>query len=260
LNSCGCTICILRIWIVRNLKNAARGRVVTSNEVNRYAVILKNISDLQPQKLAPPMSRALKVALYDAARQSRMHRGIPAKNLDEEAAKGLVSEFEAAGIDSTVVPEEFIASIPEARRIKKLEITASGLIVFTDDEKEELKWAEIDVISAVSSEKRETRTTVRQISPGMGKKIVGLGILMTTGIPLKMGKTRKVEKTESTTKLEHFAELFAGNPSRRFRIDAENFDFTCLKEKIFPDIYSNFTLLLTELAKMFPHALLNRAS
>ncbi|PKM99124.1 MAG: hypothetical protein CVU78_07910 [Elusimicrobia bacterium HGW-Elusimicrobia-2] len=224
----------------------------------RYAVILKNAEDLEPQRLAPPLSRALKIALYDAARQSRMHRGIPAKNLDEGAAKSIASEFEASGIDCAVVREESIASMPEARKVPKLEMMEDGLIVFPLDGREELKWDEIALIAAATTENRETKTTVSQISPGMGKKIAGFGILMTTGIPLKMGKTRKVEKTETTTKLEYFAELFAGNPPRRFRIDAESFDFTCLKEKIFPNIYSNFTLLVTELVKMAPRALLNR--
>src|SRR5207237_9314160 len=95
--------------------------------------------------------------------------------------------------------------------------------------------------------------------PGAGDRALNMGILLATGLPIKVGKKeRVVEKTVESTDLVFFVDLVFKDPALRLRVDAQNFDFSCLKERKLYNVLGNLRLFVADLVKAAPGAYQNR--
>src|SRR5205823_2226747 len=116
-----------------------------------------------------------------------------AENLSEEESKALQSRLHAAGLDTLAIPQTEIVVLPAPQPLAQfspiipeqiLLVAAAGITV--------------------------TSTTTRQVKegPSAAQKILNAGILMTTGLPIKIGKQERiVEKTQQRSDLLFYLDI-----------------------------------------------------
>jgi len=113
------------------------------------------------------------------------------------------------------------------------------------------------VVTAYASIKHNLSKTIKvKEGPSAGEKAVRLGIMMTTGLPIGMGKSKEVSKELKSVETTLYMELIFSD-GLRLSLNSDKFDFSCLKEKKTYSSQMNFALLCLELAKHAPGALKN---
>lgn len=205
------------------------------------SVLLSKPEDLQQEAVARALAQFRQIPLYDAARLAKNCWGIAAENLDQEQASKLIESLKVQGLGGLSIAGSDIFKLPAPEPIAKLE--------FDTLEKERLA-----LIAAAFIEETVTKTTEEKKGPGIGQKIAKIGILMTTGIPLPIGKTETVKKIEKKSNSLFYADLIFKNPARRLRINAQEFNYSYLKERMSYAVFNNFKLFLSDLAAFAPGA------
>lgn len=232
---------------------------VNNNKV-QYAVILCNSESLRQyhQEITNALNKICKVPVYQAASQIANCWGIVTDDLNETVARELAGELEILGIDTKVIPKENMVKLPEVESLVKIEIQENVLSIFIDGkEHETVTWDKITLIAAAKIEHTEIETTVTKEGPSTGTKIARIGIMVTTGLPIGIGKTKEVKKTKRKHIGKFYIDLFLKDPYRRLRIDAEKFDYTCLEKRMLNNLYSNFRLLVSVFKNKAIQAALN---
>jgi hypothetical protein len=85
--------------------------------------------------------------------------------------------------------------------------------------------------------------------------------MMSTGLPIKIGGgKRSVETKQDVQNLVFFADLCYESPSRRLRIEASHFDFSCLAGRMLYHAQGNLKVLIQDLVEAAPEAWLNHGS
>jgi hypothetical protein len=106
-----------------------------------------------------------------------------------------------------------------------------------------------------------TRTTKEKKGPGGAQKAASAAILMTTGLPIGVGgRKRAVEKKQEERSLAFCADLYYESPTRRLRIDASSFDYSCLGDRMLYQAQGNLKLLIGDLIDASPAAWLNHGA
>ena len=89
-----------------------------------------------------------------------------------------------------------------------------------------------------------------------------MGITMITGIPTSLGGggKREVEKTVENVDLVYYLDLYLDAPAEHLRIDAQDFDYSCLGAKKGYSVAVNFHQLVFDLADASKGALRNKGT
>ena len=186
--------------------------------------------------LAKALAAFRKTPVQDQIVPARKGWGIIAEHIGSEEAQRLVEGLRQSGLESKVVPS--LAALPAAQAITRWETSIPEQPVL-------MAAAGITVTS--------TTTKTIQEGPSAGQKILSAGILLTTGLPIKIGgKERTVEKTQQHSDLIFYLDLIYQDPLRRRRIDAQRFDYSFLKERKLYFLMGNFKLLLGDLVQAVP--------
>lgn len=226
----------------------------------RYAVLLARQEDLKQPEIAKALAVFQKIPLQDAARLARNAWGIQADNLTKEAADIFAMHLKQVGVESVVLPQGLIEDLPLAAPTKSLEFLLNGIQAHLNSiQKEILAGEQIRLIAAVGLKETLTTTVKVNVGPSTVQRAASLGLWM-SGIPLTIGKSREVEQKKQTTELFFYLDLCLRKPVRRFRIDAQHFDFSCLKARMGFSAPQNFRTLVLEMIRLFPQALKNRGA
>ena len=94
----------------------------------------------------------------------------------------------------------------------------------------------------------------------MAQKAAGIGIMLATGLPIPIGRTKQVVRKKENVELNLYAEIFLTSPDRRLRIDAQQLPYTFLKEKMGHSAMVNFRTLFADLLSGAPAALKTRGA
>ena len=227
-----------------------------------YAALLSKPEYLQIPKMAAALARFKKIPVQDAAPMARGCWGVLEDGLAKEKAEELCARLAEAGLGGLAVPhnllEEDIAALP----ISKIEFLEGKLRVFSKSGEE--KWIDCNSISLLAAAVfKKTTTTMVKTSDGptAAQQAVNMGLLMATGMPIKVGaKTKETLKAVEQSDLVYYLDLCLTEPACRLRIDAHHFDFSCLKAKMGYDIFGNFKILIAQAAQKMPQALKNRGA
>jgi hypothetical protein len=135
----------------------------------------------------------------------------------------------------------------------------AGIPLSTHAAPERIPWEELSIVGAAIFDQTTTEQKRVPEGPTATQKALNMGILMATGLPIKLGGRKQVvSKTESHSEKVCFLDLCA--PSRRWRVDAQHFDYSFLKERKTYSVFSNFKLLLADAARWAPRAIRNRGT
>ena len=190
--------------------------------------------------LAKALAAVRKTPLQDQMIAAKRSWGILAENLSETDAQDLVQQLRPGGVETIMLPQSALTSLPEAKPAALYDPLASAKPVL-------LAAAAITVTSTTTKSVKE--------GPSAAQKVLNTAILLGTGLPIKIGgKERTVEKTQQQSDLAFFMDVYYPAPLRRFRVDAAHFDYSFLTERKLFQIFGNFKLLVGDLAKGSPEA------
>jgi hypothetical protein len=214
------------------------------DQTSRHLVILSRPEQRDPMVVAKALAAIRKTPLQDQVTVAKGGWGVLAENLLAAEAEQLVNGLRQAGLESQAVPA--LSPIPDAQPLIRWDpgiTNGLGLIAA----------AGIKLIS-------KTTKTVKE-GPTASQKILSAGILLSTGLPIKIGGSeRTVEKTQERSELVFYLDLIYKEPGRRLRIDAQKFDYSFLKERKLYFLMGNFKLLIGDLVKAVPAAWSNHGT
>ena len=194
--------------------------------------------------LAKALAAVRKTPVQDQVVGAKHAMGVIAKNVTADEGQRLVEQLRAARLDVALVPG--LADLPKAEPLTRLDAGIGN---------------NLSLIAAAAITVTSTTTKTVKEGPSAAQKLISTGILLTTGLPIKVGgRERSVQKTQSQSDLAFFADLHYENPARRLRIDASHFDYAFLKERKLYPVMGNFKLLLSDLAQSAPEAWRNHGA
>ncbi len=198
-----------------------------------FDVLLNSSADVPLNNISESIAAFKKIPFVDAAHDARMAWGFIGKDLSESDAKQLAAILVGKGVEARVVKSGSLAPLPAVQSVKSLAFDATSLqLTLMSGSVEIVTPAQLSVIAGFGLPLRSV--TKEKIVEGRtnAQKLVNVGLLM-AGIPFSVGKKKTVtEKTTVKEDILFYVDLLANSPSRRFRIDAQNFNYAFLKERM----------------------------
>ena len=233
-----------------------------SEKVGRYAVLLAAPEGLQVAPLAKALAIFKKTPLQDAARVARNSRGFVGEHLSQEEAQELVSWLADCGIGSLVMAQASIRELAQAQRVSRLEVRLDALhLSGKAGAAVTIPSNSLAIVAAAGIQVLATETVKTREGPTAAARMVRAGILMTTGIPLRIGKKKpKTQQKVTSSEILFYLDLITREPEARYRIDAQNFDYSYLKKRMLHHSFGNFKMLLSDVIQITPCALHNRGT
>ncbi|MCB4757148.1 MAG: hypothetical protein LHV69_09025 [Elusimicrobia bacterium] len=227
-----------------------------------YAVILTEPAAFNPSVVAKVLVEYKKVPMPDAMHVARRLWGIIEEKTTGEEALKLKLCLEGAGLASMILPFDVLAPLPGEEMVKKAVFSDVGLKAeCRPGSIDEFLWADLKVVGAAGIHQQSISTTTETTGPSAAVQALNMGILLSTGIPIKFGgKKKTVEKTEVKEELVFFLDLLFRNPARRLRIDAQNFDYSFLEARKTYSAYTNYRMLVGDVAQAASGALHSRGT
>ena len=214
--------------------------------MSSFSVILTRPDQREPMAVARALAAARKTPEQDQVAAAKRGWGILAENLSAVEAQGLVEGLGRSGLESASLPMSSLVQLPEAKPIGRFGPTLADQLV---------------LVAAAGITVTSTTTKTVKEGPSAAQKILSTGILLTTGLPIKIGgKERIVEKTQQHSDLVFYLDLIYKDPLRRLRIDAQRFDYSFLKERKLYFLMGNFKLLVGDLVQAAPGAWRNHGA
>jgi hypothetical protein len=228
--------------------------------VNDWTVLLSDPSGADPAVLGRFFAAKNKIPLIDAQRLARHSWGFLGRDLPEVEALALVQSAGAAGIPAMAIENIDVSVLggPSSAHGATFEGDLMKLAVGIPSTIRPLPLASIQVLSVASLRKDTmvTKTVKEEVSGG--RKLMGLGIMLTTGIPVGMGKAKEVQKMTTETEWVMFLDIFGDGG--RWRAIPSAFDFKGLGSEMGAGGPDNLRRLLILLHRLAPGAFLNRGA
>src|SRR5262249_52948424 len=157
----------------------------------------------EPMALAKALASVRKTPLQDQIFIAKGSWGIVAENLTAESADALTQSLAQAGVECKSVRSASIPALPKAAEFAS---------------RSKLPHKKPNLVSSADITITSTTTKTVKEGPSATQKIVSTGILLTTGLPIRIGgKERTVEKTQHQSDQVFYLDLLYPNPLRRFR-------------------------------------------
>jgi hypothetical protein len=233
----------------------------------KFAVLLAQPELCKSPKVAGMLMAVRGIPLQDAASSARSCWGFLIENADERTAQDLATRFNQAGQAlqlysgqaAVIVPQDSVPVLPPAQPVSSLSFAPDGLnVILGAVQKFQVPFGRISLISAGAFKQKVVKTVETKEGPTKVQRMVNLGVMMTTGLPIKIGgKEKTTKKSVASSEIVFYADLMLRDPFERFRVDAQKFDYSCLGRKMLYNIVGNFRLLVTEWVKSMPAVQLN---
>ena len=202
----------------------------------RYAVLLTSRAALKPGPLSAALAPVLKKPAVDLAPALRRCWGLVDLDAEEAFARAQAEALTAKGLPALAVPAALVEEVPAAEAVTALPHpprtpTLAAAATFT---------------------RRQTKTVKEEQGPSTGERALGIGITLATGLPPSLfgvGGKKLVEKTVEQSDQVSYLEIYAGAPSRRLRLEAGDFDYSCLGPAMGFDAFGNFKKLVQGLSE-----------
>ncbi|MFH1726219.1 MAG: hypothetical protein ABII00_16540 [Elusimicrobiota bacterium] len=228
----------------------------------RYAVLLIKQEFLRPPEIAHVLAAVRKVPFHDVIPAAKSSWGIIAGDLEKKAAQELAGLLSGSDLGALAIPRTLIEDLPPARKAAELGLGPDGLHVPRDTGgTERVAKERLALIAASGFKEAELKKEKGERYPSAGHAEVGFGLAAVTGLPIGPGRRkREPAKPPASSELVFYFDLFLKNPSERLRIDAQRFDFSCLKARMAYNVLGNLRRLIESMVRIAPAARQNRGA
>jgi hypothetical protein len=215
-------------------------------EEARFAVIQVDHESWDPMALAKALAAIRETPVQDQVLAAKAAWGIVADDLSESGAQALGKALRARGVGCAVGPT---AALVELAPVEAAETLGA------------LPDAAPTLVSVAAITITTTTGGTETKGPGVGQTLANAAIVAGTGIPIKIGGwKRSAERPQQEEDLLFFADLHYRDPSRRLRIDASRFDFSCLQSRMLYQKQGNLKLLIGDVVRAAPKAWKNHGT
>jgi len=216
------------------------------NDTARFALIQLDRESHDPMALAKALAAARGTPVQDQVLVAKRAWGIVAEDLSEREARALGHALRSSGVMCAVGPAAALAELPAVEAARTVDALPAAHPILI-------------AVAGITVTTRTTRTEKK--GPSGAQKIASTAIMVSTGIPIKIGgRKRSVEKPQEEQSLAFYADLYYEGPSRRVQIDASHFDFSCLEERMLYQAQGNLKLLIGDLVQAAPEAWVNHGT
>ena len=228
-----------------------------------YSVILSQPDEFNLEKIAKIIAAYKNVPLFDTRIMARHSLGFLGEGLSESDARLIVSFADEEGVKTVLLEDEKVAALPKPALVTSADCGQDGFsfTAASGGPVSKIPWKDICLFCAVClKEESSSLKTVKQ-GRSQTQKIMSIGILMSTGIPIKIGKDKQITQSVTEKELHFFADIFfksASDPVQRLHIEAERIDFSYLGPRKLPNTAGNFNLLVRDIASRAGLAILNK--
>lgn len=204
--------------------------------------------------LTHALASARKLDPDTAAKEARHCWGVLGTDLDDAAAAALGSACADFGVRLIKLPAAGLPALPPPFPVKKV-VFGNGAAVFTAAGGE-LSFAphSLAVLAAAPIKQVFSRTIKTTEGPSSQEKVVRLGIMAATGLPIGLGSSKETKKEVKNTEMSFYLDIIPAGGRSRLRLISDDLDFSGLKEKKTYSSQVNFTVLCRELAAFAPKA------
>ncbi len=208
--------------------------------------------------LADVLVAALGLDRSTAALTARRCWGILGTGLDEAAADALAAHCAGFGVAAKKIQADALPTLPAPNHAKKV-ILENGQAIFSlpGGRIAAVSPGEISVLAAAPIKEEFTKTIKTTEGPSGGERAARLGIMVVTGLPIGMGKSKEVKKEIKSSELSFYMDIILRDGAERLRFTSGDFDFSGLKEKKIYSSQMNFRVMAAELAAFAPTAFKN---
>lgn len=215
----------------------------------RYAIVQKELLVPDAELLARAFCTLPELTQIDARNAANDAFGILLRGLDVERAGALQAALAHEGIETEAVREDELPSLPSARIVRQVEVTAEHLVVMDPMRREtRIPWGDLLLIAAGQVRTREMRRLRTALDePGFH----GAGVSQDAVTPSRI-------RDEEHERL--VVDLFLSDRAARFSLSADEFDFQHLGPRLSEDPAINFLSILQDLDQYAPHASLNQGA
>ncbi|MDT8368155.1 MAG: hypothetical protein RQ745_03035 [Longimicrobiales bacterium] len=216
------------------------------NDTARFALIQRDRESHDPMALARALAAVRETPVQDQVLAAKRAWGIVADDLPESEARALGRALGASGVECAVGPTGALAELPALEAVRTVDALPPAHPILI-------------AVAGLTITAPTTRAEAK--GPSGAQKAASAAIMMTTGLPIRIGgRKRPVEKTHDEPSLVFYADLYYANPPRGVRIDASNFDFSCLETRMLYQAQGNLKLLIGDLAGAAPEAWTNHGA
>jgi hypothetical protein len=211
-----------------------------------FALVQLDRESQDPMVLARALAAIRKTPVQDQVLAAKSAWGVIADDLSENEAKELQRGLWSQGVKSVVGPAAALSRLAPFEAVETLDALPTPPPI---------------LIAVAGTTLTTTITATRDTGPSGVQQVASAAIMMTTGLPIKLGpRKRPGKETQEEQSLAFHADLHYGGPSRRIRVDASHFDFSCLGARMLYHAQGNLRLLIGDVARAAPEAWLNHGA
>jgi hypothetical protein len=213
---------------------------------------------LLQRELTPPNADQVKRAFQsfshltdaDAVRLAVNAQGILGKHLTQDAARALQESFQKQGIDSVIVAERNLPTLPEARSLNRIELWPQALVLYDPlGRPATLTWDRITLIAAGAAQGIELGRTYTEF------RRIQLNDETQKRAEIAPDSNRRVQP-----ELHFLLEFLVDNSTTRYEIDASQLTFKYVIDRPGLALQGKFVWLVRQFCREAPRAMLNRGA
>jgi hypothetical protein len=212
-----------------------------------------NIAVLQKTLDIPPVEKIEQALLsvegftrVDAHTFANDAYGILVKNIPADQATAFAQALFGQGIETSVVAQENLPTLPQTKFVHRLDCTPDALLVYDPLGRSfPLPWQHVMMIAAGCVRMTDFNRVEKHIWVDDGQDEQN-----------RITEYKNVEEQNAHLLLE----IIVSGAVLRYSVSAEKFRFDCLGERRTKSLPENFALLVQDLAAFAPNAMLNRGA
>jgi hypothetical protein len=212
-----------------------------------YAVLQRELNPPSVDLLRRAFRSVSFLTDLDAHMLAQDAYGILVRRLGLDNATKLQLVLRHEGLETDIVPEPVLPSLPPSKQVHRLDCTAPALLIYDPVGRSfPLEWANIDMIAAGKVRTNESRIVESRNHWGSNDR----------GSIDWVSDTRRREERIDRLLLE----VVVRGAVLRYSASAEKFTFAYLGDRVLKTPEENFVLLVRDLVSYAPQAVLNRGA
>jgi len=225
--------------------------------IKKFNVIIKEEKIPKLQIIANIISEFNGITNYEAIQKANKISGFIGEGLSEEDAKKLISICEKNRISTIKIPEDEMPKIKNPININSIIINPEK-IEFNGEIHLSCNKEDIVIITYIPLKYIQSKQIISREGPSATQKIIRLGIMATTGIPIGLGKNKEIKKEIKNTEITLYMDIILKDETH-LRMNSDHFDFSFLKDEKTYSSQINFKIMSKKIALICPKALKNPA-
>lgn len=218
-------------------------------------------------RLADTLARFHAVSTADGTRLASHCWGIAAQRLDPGRAAQLVQMLEEAEVAACAVEESELAVLPRAEICQTMAFSERGAVWGTHAAllapaegpsspapAREFRWDEVELLAGCAFREERRERQVKRDGPSAGERVARIGLMAVTGLPIGLGKTKRVDTEVLRSEMFFLLDIFLKGAPAALHVEAETFDYSCLGPQRGYAVMQNVRLLAGALAERSPGA------